>query len=350
MAITLSPSFLEWEWFGNADMVKLFLYLLLRASDRDKRWQGIVIRKGQLVTSRSELSKETGISERTLRTCLGRLQESGEINIKSTKHFSTITICNYDSYQGGKIESDQQPTNNRPTTDQQPTNTAKEKESQKENNPPHTPSLKEKIKEKENADALAPYLSSSSSTMAGACGSACVGVGEGAGEDADASMGAYTPTREAAPSISLHIAGTAASSPLQAEADEMKANQTWVETACMKFRVTTAQLRALIGEFAQWCSLNGLARGHPGGTPDALRHFVSWMLRRQQSTANNQPANHQPANHGHNQSNGPARGYYDDGTEEARQWRMERYAEVAADFSRQAEMDMQTRAARGVPR
>ena len=106
-------------------MVHLFLHLLLKANVEDKRWQGIVIKRGQLITGRGSLIAETGISERTIRTCLQKLQETGEIIVEASNRFSLITICNYDSYQEREIESVQQTSNQRPTTDQQ-TSTTKE--------------------------------------------------------------------------------------------------------------------------------------------------------------------------------------------------------------------------------
>ncbi len=125
--ILLSRKFLDWQWWDKPEMVKLWLYLLLTANIEDKKWQGIEIKRGQLVTSRAHLSKAAHLSERTARTCLARLQQTGEITIKTTKHYTLITICNYNSYQdynpNNRPTTDQQLTNNRPTTDQQSTTT-----------------------------------------------------------------------------------------------------------------------------------------------------------------------------------------------------------------------------------
>ena len=55
----------------------------------------------QLNTTLRLLTKATGISERSIRTCLTRLQRTGEIEyLPGVSHKqSIITICNYDSYQ-----------------------------------------------------------------------------------------------------------------------------------------------------------------------------------------------------------------------------------------------------------
>ncbi len=116
--IKLHRKFLEWEWYGKSEMVHLFLHLLLKANSEDKRWQGMVIKRGQLVTSYDSLHTQTGLSVRTIRTCISRLIETGEVERESTNKFSIITICNYESYQGVEIENDKQETNDGQTIDQ----------------------------------------------------------------------------------------------------------------------------------------------------------------------------------------------------------------------------------------
>ena len=118
--------FLEWEWYGDTNMVRLFLHLLLKANYEDKRWQGIVIKRGQLVTSSLTLAAETHLSRQRVRTCLSRLEHTGEISIKTTNKFSIITICKYGNYQAVNLDyqptTNQQPTNKQPTNNQQLTN------------------------------------------------------------------------------------------------------------------------------------------------------------------------------------------------------------------------------------
>jgi hypothetical protein len=119
--IKLHRKFLQWEWFTVDEMVKLFIYLLLSANHEDGNFQGVEVKRGQVITGLNKLSFNTGISIQTLRTCLKRLEKTSEINIQSTNKFSIITICNYDTYQ-----SDQQATNKQPnkplTSNQQATN------------------------------------------------------------------------------------------------------------------------------------------------------------------------------------------------------------------------------------
>ena len=118
---------LEWEWYGDPNMVALFLHLLLRANFKTTRKKGVEFGRGVVLTSREQLAAETGISEQTVRTCLKRLKSTNEITIEATNQGSKITICNYDKYQGTAEESDQETnqqinhesTNDQPTANQQ---------------------------------------------------------------------------------------------------------------------------------------------------------------------------------------------------------------------------------------
>lgn len=119
---------LKWEWYGDPIMVATWIHLLLKANWCDKKWRGKNIKRGQLITSRTRLADEVGTSEQQMRTCLERLQSSGEITCETTNRYTIITICNYDSYQGIR-EAEQpteqpaeQPTNNQQATNKQPTN------------------------------------------------------------------------------------------------------------------------------------------------------------------------------------------------------------------------------------
>ncbi len=124
--ILLSRKLLDWQWWKKSEMVKFWCYLLLSANIEDRKWLGITIKRGQLATSVARLSEQTGLSVQTVRTCLARLQQSGEITAKSTNKFTVITICNYCSYQDytplNQQTTNKQSTNNQQTTNKQLTN------------------------------------------------------------------------------------------------------------------------------------------------------------------------------------------------------------------------------------
>jgi hypothetical protein len=122
--VKISRKLLKWQWIQNPQMVSLWVNMLLRANHVDSKWEGIEIKRGQLVTSTYKLSESTGISRQTIKTLLGKLKSTHEITIKSTYSYSIITICKYSDYQDKKnntnpqinLQTNQQLTYYQPTT------------------------------------------------------------------------------------------------------------------------------------------------------------------------------------------------------------------------------------------
>lgn len=136
--IKLHRQFLEWEWSNDSNMVHLFIYLILNANHKDKKWKGVTIKKGQLISGINSLNKNTSISIQSIRTCLERLKSTCEITIKSTNKYSIITIVNWELYQyeedevtsksTGKLTNKQQTTNKQLTTNNNENNEKNVKE------------------------------------------------------------------------------------------------------------------------------------------------------------------------------------------------------------------------------
>jgi len=80
------------QWYNNSDVFYLFIHLAYNAKIKPENFRNITIEKGQLLTSRKKLSNKTGISEQTIRTCLKRLINSGDISIKTNNQYSLITV------------------------------------------------------------------------------------------------------------------------------------------------------------------------------------------------------------------------------------------------------------------
>ena len=140
--LKLFRCFTEWEWYSDTNTVRLFLHLLLRVNYRERRWKGVIIPRGSMVTSLAALAAETTLSVQNVRTCLAHLKSTGEIRVETTPCYTLITVNNYARYQDGGTcsnTSEQQPVNNPSTHSQQtcnkPLTTTKEikKEINKEN-------------------------------------------------------------------------------------------------------------------------------------------------------------------------------------------------------------------------
>lgn len=131
---------LQWEWYGDPNMVATWLHLLLTANWRDKKWRGMDIKRGQLVTSVAKLSEAIGQNEWQTRSCLDRLEKSKQILKQSTNKNTIITICNYDIYQDKDTTDTQanheqghkQNTNEPQTSHEQPTSKTATTEDYKE--------------------------------------------------------------------------------------------------------------------------------------------------------------------------------------------------------------------------
>ena len=106
--IKLDRKILEWEWYQDANVFRLFIHMLLIANHKDGKWQGNEIKRGQLITGLDKLSTSTGLSIMKIRTCFDKLKSTGEITIKLTSKYRVVTICKYDTYQSFKNENNNQ--------------------------------------------------------------------------------------------------------------------------------------------------------------------------------------------------------------------------------------------------
>jgi hypothetical protein len=127
-------SLLNWEWYQNSNVKVVFLHLLLKANHSNQRWQGNLIKRGQLITSYEHLSQELGdLSVMQVRTALDKLKLTGEITSESNNLFTIITINNYGAYQGSnkpdnkRITNGQQTDNKRITTNKNDKNDKNDK-------------------------------------------------------------------------------------------------------------------------------------------------------------------------------------------------------------------------------
>lgn len=129
---------LEWRWRKDPLIVALWDFILLSTNFKEANFENLTIQRGQFVTSLNTLSSETGISIRSVRTALKKLESSGELTIKTTSKFSILTIVKYDTYQGSDVDDDTQKdkrlTRKRQATDTQATliEERKQKEEEKE--------------------------------------------------------------------------------------------------------------------------------------------------------------------------------------------------------------------------
>lgn len=117
--IKLHKKITEWEWFDDANMVHVWIHLLLWANWKETKWHGVTIPRGSLVITLSDLAKRLKMSVRQIRTCLQRLEEGKQIDKQTTNKFTIVNICNYDRYQ--LREEDERQANDKQTTNKRQT-------------------------------------------------------------------------------------------------------------------------------------------------------------------------------------------------------------------------------------
>lgn len=119
--IKLDRKILEWEWYSDANTMRLFMHCLLKANWKSGKLNGVSIPRGSFATSYAALASQTKLSVRSIRTALKHLKTTGEVTSRTYHDFTIITVKNYNSYQAIDKPSDIQVTSKRQASDKQVT-------------------------------------------------------------------------------------------------------------------------------------------------------------------------------------------------------------------------------------
>lgn len=92
-------SFLEWEWHDQQSMVTVFIHCILLANWKNKQYHGQTVKRGSFLTSSAKLANICGLSRNTVSKCLKRLQETGELELQTSRTGTIVTVKNYNQYQ-----------------------------------------------------------------------------------------------------------------------------------------------------------------------------------------------------------------------------------------------------------
>jgi hypothetical protein len=84
--------------------------------------QAMKLARGQFVTGREVLSRETGIEKSKVYRILNFFETEQQIEQRKTNKFTVITVLNYQKYQNAE-QRNEQPVNSKRTTNEQPVNT-----------------------------------------------------------------------------------------------------------------------------------------------------------------------------------------------------------------------------------
>ena len=108
---------LRQEWFyKKPKILQLFIHLLLSANHEKKEfmWNDnlIMVKEGQIITGRKQLSEETGLAETTIERILQMLESGHQIGQQKTTKYRLITILKWKDYQNGDTKVDNKRTTN----------------------------------------------------------------------------------------------------------------------------------------------------------------------------------------------------------------------------------------------
>tara|TARA_R110000744_G_scaffold5556_1_gene19766 strand:+ start:8419 stop:9003 length:585 start_codon:yes stop_codon:yes gene_type:complete len=97
--IKLHRKILDNGLFADAELLKVFIWCILKANREPKVIYGRSVGKGQFITGRVSASEELHIKPSTVYKRMQSLKAQGYIDIDSNTKNSLITVCNWKSYQ-----------------------------------------------------------------------------------------------------------------------------------------------------------------------------------------------------------------------------------------------------------
>jgi len=107
--VKLHRKIIDWKWFKDGNTLKVFIYLLSRASFKGVAdGLGNKLKRGQLSTSLRNIATDCRLSPKQVRTSIKKLKNGKEIGTQTNNKCTIITINNWDEYQiEGKQEGNQ---------------------------------------------------------------------------------------------------------------------------------------------------------------------------------------------------------------------------------------------------
>lgn len=97
--IALHRKIMDWEWYTDANVLRLFIHLLLSANWKARKWHGEDIGVGEDVVSIRGLARELEMGTGQIRIALAKLENSGVISARAAHRYTIVKVLNYSQYQ-----------------------------------------------------------------------------------------------------------------------------------------------------------------------------------------------------------------------------------------------------------
>lgn len=94
----------DWEWYDDHNATRLLIHLLITVNHKPKKWKGITIQPGQIITSWDKLSTEIFLTKRQCRTAMDKLISSNEVTKQMTGVGQRITLVKWEELQQNDLE------------------------------------------------------------------------------------------------------------------------------------------------------------------------------------------------------------------------------------------------------
>ena len=103
--IVVKRTIKERGWYHDPNTLSVWVHLMVDANFKDSEWDGTIVKRGEVVSSLSELARDCNLSMQEVRTAMRKLGAYGEVLSRRVGRTSIITLCNYESYQGCQQDS-----------------------------------------------------------------------------------------------------------------------------------------------------------------------------------------------------------------------------------------------------
>lgn len=145
--ILLDRKIMDWQWYSNPNVMRLFIHCLLKANFKSKKWRDVTIERGTFITSYAKLADELYLTRDQVRGAFKKLIDTKEVTTQGNNQYLTVTICKYNDYQANKKGKEDDGTTQNPheshtDTNQIPT-TNNDNNANNENNYSSTTSVRE---------------------------------------------------------------------------------------------------------------------------------------------------------------------------------------------------------------
>jgi len=97
--IKLHRSLKDWEWWDDHNATRLLIYLLVSVNYEQKKWKGITIEPGSLITSYDKLAYACGMTSKQVRGAMQKLENSGETARKRARDGQLVTLVKWEKMQ-----------------------------------------------------------------------------------------------------------------------------------------------------------------------------------------------------------------------------------------------------------